>query len=143
MTFAPGTAVRLIDMVFPCGANRHGTLFGGVALAHMDKIAFLAASRHARAPMVTASSDKLDFAAPAKVGEMIEASARVVRVGRSSLDVAVELSAEDPVRGKARLCTSGRFTLVAVKAPETRLPLPPLKTSSTPACEPGVLRMVE
>ena len=45
--------VRLIDMVFPGDTNHHGTLFGGVALAHMDKVAFLAASRHGRAPFVT------------------------------------------------------------------------------------------
>lgn len=129
-------------MVFPGDANHHGTLFGGVALAHMDKIAFLAASRHARAPIVTASSEKIDFAAAAKVGEMIEASARVVRVGRSSLEVAVKLFAEDPVQGAQRLCTSGSFTMVAVKGPETRLPLPPCGTE-LPAPEPGALRMVD
>ncbi len=56
---APGT-VQLIDMIFPCDANHHGTLFGGVALAHMDKVAFLAASRHGRAPFVTAASEKID-----------------------------------------------------------------------------------
>lgn len=43
------TQVRLIDMVFPGDTNHHGTLFGGVALAHMDKVAFIAASRHGRA----------------------------------------------------------------------------------------------
>lgn len=54
--------VRLIDMVFPGDTNHHGTLFGGVALAHMDKVAFLAASRHGRAPFVTAASQRIDFA---------------------------------------------------------------------------------
>ena len=57
-------AVQLIDIVFPGDTNHHGTLFGGVALAHMDKVAFLAASRHGRAPFVTASSQKIDFSAP-------------------------------------------------------------------------------
>jgi acyl-CoA hydrolase len=135
--------IRLIDMVFPGDANHHGTLFGGVALAHMDKVAFLAASRHARAPMVTASSEKIHFAAPAKVGEMVEASASVVRVGRSSLEVAVELSAEHPVEGEPRLCTSGSFTMVAVKGPETRLPLPPIAKGPSSAGEAGVLQMVD
>lgn len=134
--------IRLIDMVFPGDANHHGTLFGGVALAHMDKVAFLAASRHARAPIVTASSQQIDFAAPAKLGEMIEASARVVGVGRSSLEIAVELSAEDPVHGEPRLCTSGRFTMVAVRGPQTRLPLPPLGDELLPA-DTQVLQMVE
>lgn len=108
----PGV-VRLIDMVFPGDTNHHGTLFGGVALAHMDKVAFLAASRHGRAPFVTAASDRIDFAAPALKGELIEATGRVVRVGTRSLDVEVELVAEALLSGERRLCTRGRFTLVA------------------------------
>jgi acyl-CoA hydrolase len=135
--------IRLIDMIFPGDANHHGTLFGGVALAHMDKIAFLAASRHARAPIVTASSEKIDFAAPARVGELVEATARIVRVGTSSLEVAVELSAEHPVDGEPRLCTSGRFVMVAVKGLETRLPLPALHEAERPVTETGVLQMVD
>ena len=74
---AAGGPVRLIDMVFPGDTNHHGTLFGGVALAHMDKVAFLAASRHGRAPFVTAASQRIDFAAPARAGEMVEASGRI------------------------------------------------------------------
>lgn len=140
---AAAAPVRLIDMIFPGDANHHGTLFGGVALAHMDKVAFLTASRHARAPIVTASSEKVDFAAPARVGEMIEASAHIVRVGRSSLEVAVELSAEHPVRGEPRLCTSGRFVMVAVKGPQTRLPLPAIRDSELSVAETGVLQMVD
>lgn len=133
--------VSLIDMVFPGDTNHHGTLFGGVALAHMDKVAFLAASRHGRAPFVTAASQRIDFAAPARAGEMVEASGRIVRVGTASLDVEIALVAEAPVSGERRLCTRGVFTLVAVKGPDTRLPLPPLAPG--PAPEPGVLRMAE
>lgn len=113
--------LRLIDMVFPGDTNHHGTLFGGVALAHMDKIAFLAAARHGRASFVTAASDRIDFAAPARTGDMVEASAWIVRVGTRSLDVAVELVAEAPVSGARHLCTRGRFTLVAAGA-DVRLP---------------------
>jgi acyl-CoA hydrolase len=118
--------VRLIDMIFPGDTNHHGTLFGGVALAHMDKVAFLAASRHGRAPFVTAASERIDFAAPALRGELVEAAGRVVRVGTSALDVEVELTAEALLSGERRLCTRGRFTLVATKGPDTHLPLPPL-----------------
>lgn len=133
--------IHLIDMVFPGDTNHHGTLFGGVALAHMDKIAFLAAARHGRAPFVTAASQKIDFVAPARIGDMIEATGRIVRVGNSSLDVEVELIAEGTVSGDRRLCTRGRFTLVAVKGPDTRLPLPPL---ADPGATPNdKLRMVD
>lgn len=125
-------AVTLIDMVFPGDSNHHGTLFGGVALAHMDKVAFLAASRHGRAPFVTAASERIDFAAPAFAGEMVEVTGRVVRVGTSSLDVEVELVAEAPVSGERRLCTRGRFTLVAGKVGGERRVMPPLVADSPP-----------
>ena len=138
---AESGVVRLIDMVFPGDANHHGTLFGGVALAHMDKVAFLAASRHGQVPFVTASCEKIDFAAPARIGDLVEATGRVVRVGTSSLDVEVELVAEVPVTGERRLCTRGRFTLVVVKGAAARLPLPPLGTGAEP--EDGDIRMAE
>jgi acyl-CoA hydrolase len=124
VTKAATGPVQLIDMVFPGDTNHHGTLFGGVALAHMDKVAFLAASRHGRAPFVTAASEKTDFAAPARAGDMVEVTDQMIRVGNRSLDVEVESVAEAPVTGERRLCTCERFTLVAQKGPDTRLPLP-------------------
>lgn len=142
-------AVQIIDMVFPGDTNHHGTLFGGVALAHMDKVAFLAATRHGRASFVTAASEKIDFASPAFAGEMVEATGRIVRVGRSSIECEVELVAEALVSGERRLCTRGRFTLVAVKEAGVRLPLPPLENaapSDVPASSDapdGVLRTVD
>ncbi|WP_298742825.1 acyl-CoA thioesterase [uncultured Brevundimonas sp.] len=108
-------SLRLIDMVFPGDANHHGTLFGGVGLAHLDKVAFLAASRHARRTVVTAGCEQIDFAAPARIGEMVEAIGRVVRVGRSSLGVEVELHAEALLTGERRLCTRGVFNMVALR----------------------------
>lgn len=138
---ATDVPIQLIDTVFPGDTNHHGTLFGGAALAHMDKIAFLAATRHGRAPFVTAASEKIDFAAPARVGNLVVATARIVRVGRSSLDVTVELVAEEATSTERRLCTQGQFTLVAVKGPETRLPLPPIREGM--AQPDGKLRMVD
>jgi acyl-CoA hydrolase len=141
-----GRPVQLIDMVFPGDTNHHGTLFGGVALAHMDKIAFLAAARHARAPFVTACSDRIDFEAPGRVGEIVEATGRVVRVGNRSVDVEVELIAEALITGERRRCTRGKFTLVAEKGPDTRLPFPPLPEGAAQGIVPrgdGKLHMVD
>ena len=140
---AIGGPVRLIDMVFPGDTNHHGTLFGGVALAHMDKVAFLAATRHGRAPFVTASSQKIDFDAPAHKGELVEVTGRVVHVGTSSVDVRVELVAEALLSGERRLCTSGCFTLVAIKGAKARLPLPPLVSASNADEAEGELRLVD
>lgn len=140
---AAGRIVQLVDMIFPGDTNHHGTLFGGVALAHMDKVAFLAATLHGRAPFVTASSEKIDFTAPGRIGEIVEATGRVVRVGHRSLDVMIELVAEALVSGERRVCTRGRFVMVAVKGPDTRLPLPPLPETAATAPDTGPLRMVD
>lgn len=133
-------SVTLIDMVFPGDANHHGTLFGGVGLAHLDKVAFLAASRHARRPIVTAGCERIDFAAPARIGEMVEATGKVVRVGRSSMGVAVELWAEAPVSGERRLCTRGVFNMVAPRT-EGQGALAPVSTAE--GADDGWLRAVE
>ncbi len=137
----PG-GLQLIDMIFPGDTNHHGTLFGGVALAHMDKVAFIAASRHGRASFVTASCERVDFTAPARRGEIIEATARLRRVGRRSVGVEIELVAEALLSGERRLCTRGLFTLVAPASEGNNAPLPPLSAAPEPPPA-GGLRMVD
>ena len=72
----PASSSRLVDLLFPGDTNHHGTLFGGAALARMDRIAFIATPRHGRVPFVTASVDHVDFQAPAHVGDLVELLAR-------------------------------------------------------------------
>lgn len=119
--------IRHTDLIFPHHANHQGSYFGGAAMAEMDKIAFLVAARHARRPFVTASCDKLDFVAPARVGEIVEVTGQVNMVGRTSLTVDVELSAENLLSGKRHVCTRGAFTMVAAdrKTNPDRLPPAP------------------
>lgn len=134
---------RLIDLVFPGDTNHHGTLFGGVGLAHMDKVAFIAASRHAHVDFVTASCEEIDFTAPARLGEIVELTGRVVRVGRRSLSVEVEMVAEALLSGERRRCSSGLFHMVAVRGagPAPDITLPPL-ADDDPAEDDSALRMV-
>lgn len=105
---------RIVEMVFPNQTNHYGTLFGGHALALMDKSAFITASRYTRKAMVTASSERIDFKLPAKHGHLIEVVGKVLKRGTSSVTVSVELYAEDLLSGDRQLCTEGRFILVAV-----------------------------
>jgi len=119
-------ATRLVDIVFPGDTNHHGTLFGGVGLAHMDKVAFIAASRHAYVDFVTASCERIDFIASARLGEIVELTGHVVKVGRRSLSVEVDLVAEVPISGERRQCARGLFNMVTseegAKACGGRLP---------------------
>jgi acyl-CoA hydrolase len=105
---------RIVEMVFPNQTNHYGTLFGGDALRLMDMAAFVTASRHARRPVVTASSERVDFHVPVRQGQLAEVVGRVTDTGRTSLTVEVELWAEDLLTGKRELCTKGSFVLVAV-----------------------------
>src|SRR5260370_40707241 len=86
---------RMVEMVFPNQTNHYGTLFGGDALRLMDMAAFVTASRHARRPVVTASSERIDFHVPVRQGQLAEVIGRVTGVGRTSLTLEVELGAED------------------------------------------------
>lgn len=106
--------VRLWEIVFPDLANHLGTLFGGQALAWMDKAAFLAATRFSRRTVVTARSEQIDFHVPVRQGQLVELVATVEDIGRSAMQVVVELHAEDALAGSRRLCTRGRFTMVAL-----------------------------
>ena len=126
---APAEA-RLLHMVFPDHTNHLGTLFGGQALAWMDKAAFLAAARYSRRTVVTAHSDQVDFKLPIRVGEMVEIVARVVDVGRSSMTVQVELIAEDLHSGERKLCTRGHFVMVALDAEGCKATVPALPASA-------------
>lgn len=105
---------RMTEIVFPDHTNHLGTLFGGQALAWMDKAAFIAASRYARCTVVTARSEQIDFHVAVPKGALVELVARVVGTGRTSLQVEVEMHREDLLSGDAQLATRGRFTMVAL-----------------------------
>jgi acyl-CoA hydrolase len=117
---------RLLEMVFPDHTNHLGTLFGGQALAWMDKAAFIVASRHARRVVVTARSEEVNFRVPVRTGQLVELVASVVRVGRSSMTVEVEMTAEDPLSGDRRICTTGRFVMIALDANGSATAVPAL-----------------
>lgn len=122
------TEARLIEVVFPQQTNHYGTLFGGQALALMDKAAFVVASRYARRAVVTASSEKTDFHVPVRQGQLVELIATVVATGRTSMTVEVVLYAEDLMTGDRQLGTRGRFVMVALDAHGRPASVPPLPT---------------
>ena len=107
---------RFVEIVFPHHCNHLGTLFGGQALAWMDKAAFLVASRFAGCTVVTARSDRIDFREAVKLGEIVELVANVRGVGRSSMTVHVQMLREATPGAEQKLATSGEFVMVAVDA---------------------------
>ena len=103
------------EIVFPGHANHRGILHGGPAMEWMAKAGFVAATRQVRRSVVMARSERLDFQAPAYVGDVVEVTARVVAVGRRSIQVQTQMWAESPTSGDRRLCTTGRLVFVALE----------------------------
>jgi acyl-CoA hydrolase len=118
--------VRRVDIVLPGQTNNFNTMFGGEVMALMDKTAAIAALRFCRLPVVTASSERIDFQTPINAGEIIEAVARVIAVGRSSMIVRVRILAEHPLIGDVRICTTGYFSMVAIDKQGHAVPVPRL-----------------
>lgn len=112
----PGPESRLGRLIQPADANEHGAMFGGEAMRFMDEAAAVAAIRYSRGTVLTAHVDAIDFHIPVPIGVFLEAIARVVAVGRTSMTVEVTLEAEDRHTAARTVTTTGRFVLVAVDA---------------------------
>lgn len=115
--------MRLAEIVFPHHCNHLGTLFGGQALAWMDKAAFLVSSRHARRTTVTACSQRIDFKAPIRLGDTVQIVAVLRSVGRTSMTVDVTLLRAGPSDDTCVEATRGSFVMVAVDAAGHATPL--------------------
>lgn len=105
---------RIFKAVFPNTTNHYDTLFGGTAMALMDEVAFITATRFSRQTMVTISSDKIDFKKPIPGGTIVELVGRVTTVGNSSLKVNVEIYIEQMYAEGRDLAVHGSFTFVAI-----------------------------
>ena len=102
------------ELMMPHHANNLGHVFGGVMLSMMDKTAAVAAFRHCRLNVVTASIDRVDFREPIHVGDLVVMKASVNYVGRTSMEVGVRVEAEELLSGRRRHTNSCYLTFVAV-----------------------------
>lgn len=110
--------------VLPPDTNHHGTIFGGKLMAHIDDIASIAATKHARNPVVTASTDSLDFLHPVKEGHAVCLEAFVTWTGTTSMEVFVKVIAEDLLTGEREICAIAFQTFVAMKQDGKPTPVP-------------------
>lgn len=108
------SAVEMTEMVLPNDANPLGNMLGGRMLHLIDMAAAIAAARHAGRPCVTASFDSVDFLSAVRVGEVCILRAKVTWTGRTSIEVAVDVFAENLVSGNRRQTTSAFTTFVAI-----------------------------
>ena len=114
-------------MVLTADANHHGTMFGGKVMAYIDDIAALSATRHARMPVVTASTDSVDFLHPVQIGQSVCLEAFVTWTHKTSIEVFVKVVAEDLLSGERDVCTTAFLTFVAVDGAGRPQPVPPVR----------------
>jgi len=105
---------RIFKPVFASDSNHYNTLHGGVAMRMMDDAAFIAATRFTRLPVVTVSSDRINFNKPIPAGTIVEIVARVKELGRTSIKINVEIYVEHMYDEHRELAIQGTLTFVAL-----------------------------
>ncbi len=124
------SVVIMTEIVLPEDSNPRGSIFGGRVLALIDKCAAVAAMRHARSDVATVSLDSVTFVNKVKVGDVLQLRGRLNATFTSSMEVEVEVHAEDPLTGESRLTTTAFVTMVALDSEGSPTPVPGLATSS-------------
>ncbi|MEM1270174.1 MAG: acyl-CoA thioesterase [Bacteroidota bacterium] len=112
----------MTEYVLPNDTNPLGNLMGGRLLHLMDICAAITAQRHAGTIAVTASVDTVEFRSPIRLGEIINMEGVLNRAFRTSMEVELNVWAENPRTGERRFCNKAFFTFVAMD--ETYQPIP-------------------
>jgi len=108
-------------------ANAHGNVHGGVIMRMVDESAAIVAIKHSQCPtVVTARVERFDFLAPAFIGDVVTVHCEMHYVGRTSMEVGVEVMAEDLITGDVRHIASSYVIYVAVDENRKPTPVPPL-----------------
>ena len=128
------TSLVVSYLVMPADTNPAGNVHGGVIMKHIDNTAGIVAYRHARANVVTASIDRLDFHNPAFVGELLTLKSSLNYVGRSSMEIGVRVEAENLLSGEVRHIASAYLTFVSLDENHRPRPVPPVTFDSDDAC---------
>ena len=113
--------------IFPNDLNSNDTVFGGLVMAILDRVACVAAERHAERVCVTVSVDSMHFLAPARKGEVLVFKAAVNRSWTSSMEVGVRVVAENSTTRQVKHILSAYLTFVALDAHGKPAQVPVLK----------------
>lgn len=106
--------VTMTELVLPSHTNALSSIFGGVIMSWIDIAAAIAAQRHSKSSVVTASIDALNFEAPVYKGWIVNLKAKVNYVGRTSMEVGVRVDAENPRTGEMFKTAKAYLTFVAI-----------------------------
>lgn len=114
----------ITDLVLPSETNPIGNMFGGELLARMDRAASIAARRHSRRIVVTASVNHVAFNKMIPLGSVVTVEAKVSRAFKSSMEVVMDIWIEDRESGMRNKSNEGIYTFVAVDESGQPVPVP-------------------
>lgn len=117
---------EMAEIVLPNDANPLGTLLGGRLMHWIDLAGAMAAHRHSRNYVVTASVDHIDFLVPVRVGDLVILRSSVNRVFKTSMEVGVKVFVENYIADTVQHVASAHLTFVAVDGAGNRLNVPPV-----------------
>jgi acyl-CoA hydrolase len=120
------SASEYSELALPNDANGLGNVLGGKVMHLVDLAGAMAAMRHARRPVVTASVDSLHFLHPVHIGQLIILRSSVNRVFRSSMEVGVKVMTENLMTGRCLHTCSAYLTFVALDEARNATPIAPV-----------------
>ena len=123
IAYSRSTTSRMMEML---DGNQRGNVHGGVIMRMVDEAAAIVAIKHARLPVVTARVERFDFLAPAYIGNVVSVHCALNYVGRTSMEVGVEVVAEDLMTGETRRIASSQVMYVALDQQGRPTSVPPL-----------------
>ncbi|MBQ0768568.1 MAG: acyl-CoA thioesterase [Bizionia sp.] len=111
---AEASKTIMTDLVLPSETNPLNNLFGGELLARMDRAASIAARRHSRRIVVTASVNHVEFNRAVPLGSVVTIEAKVSRAFKTSMEVYIDVWVEDRESGMRTKANEAIYTFVAV-----------------------------
>lgn len=125
IAYSRSTTRRLMELM---DANGQGNVHGGVIMRMVDDAAAIVAIRHSQCPtVVTARVERFDFLAPAFIGDVVSVHCEMSYVGRTSMEIGVEVTAEDIMTGETRTIASSNVIYVALDEQRKPTQVPPLE----------------
>lgn len=118
--------VTLHQLMLPEHGNALGNVHGGLIMKMVDEAGAIAAMRHAQRPCVTMAIDSMTFRQPVHLGDLLVCDAVVTYVGRTSIEVTVQVHSENPITSAITHTNSAHLVYVALGADGRPIEVPRL-----------------
>lgn len=122
--------ITLSQLMHPEHANLLGNVHGGWIMKLADEAGALSCMRHAQKKVVTVAIDSMTFRQPIKLGDLVILNSEVTYTGRTSMEVAVEVIAENPITGERTHTNTAYLVYVALDDEGCPTPVPPIKAET-------------